>query len=168
VAIGVAAFDFVGKRRRFFIVYLTGDPVMSKFQPGNPGGPGRPRGSRNAMNVLLDKLAAEGAETVVKKMIEVASGGDRVAARMVLNRIWAAPRGRAVTFALPEVRTPADLLEAHAALMAAIAAQTVTPQEGAALAVVLETHRRDFEVVAQQRHIDEIDTELRRLRANLR
>jgi len=41
---------------------------MPKFQKGNPGGP------------MLDRLA--GSETVVRKMIEAASDGDRVAAQV--------------------------------------------------------------------------------------
>ena len=122
---------------------------MPKCEKGHPGGPGRPRGSRNAVNLMLDQLAVEGAETMVKKMIEVAGEGDRVAARLVLNRIWSAPKGRAVAIDLPEIHTPADLLDAHAAIMAAIADQTITPQDGAALSAVLDTHRRAFELVAQ-------------------
>ena len=97
---------------------------MPRFEKGNPGGPGRPRGSRNTVNAILDQLAVEGAETMVKKMIEAADGGDRVAARLVLSRIWSAPKGRAVAIELPEIRTPADLLVAHAAVMKAIALPT--------------------------------------------
>ena len=93
---------------------------MAKFEKGNPGGPGRPRGSRNAVNLLLDQLAVGSAEALVQKMIDAAAGGDRVAARLVLNRIWSAPKGRAVSVELPEIKTPADLLAAHAAVAAAI------------------------------------------------
>jgi len=69
---------------------------MPKFEKGHPGGPGRPRGSRNVVNLLLDQLAEAEAETMVRKMIDAASDGDRVAARLVLSRIWSAPKGRAI------------------------------------------------------------------------
>ena len=141
---------------------------MPKFEKGNPGGPGRPRGSRNAVNAILDQLAVEGAETMVKKMIEAADGGDRVAARLVLSRIWSAPKGRAVAIELPEIRTPADLLAAHAAVVKAIADQTITPQDGAALASVLETHRRAFELVAQEEKVEALERQVRQLKADLR
>ena len=141
---------------------------MPKFEKGNPGGPGRPRGSRNAMNAILDQLAVDGAETMVKKMIEAADGGDRVAARLVLSRIWSAPKGRAVAIELPEIRTPADLLDAHAAVVKAIADQTITPQDGAALASVLETHRRAFELVAQEEKVEELEADVRRLKGKLK
>jgi hypothetical protein len=141
---------------------------MPKFQKGHPGGPGRPRGSRNAVNQMLDQLAVEGAETMVKKMIEVAGEGDRVAARLVLNRIWSAPKGRAVAIELPEIDTPDDLLHAHAVLASAVSAGTVTPQDAASLSAVLETHRRAFELVAQEERVEKLEAEVRSLRAKLR
>jgi hypothetical protein len=141
---------------------------MPKFEKGNPGGPGRPRGSRNAVNAMLDQLAVEGAETMVRKMIEAAGEGDRVAARLVLNRIWSAPKGRSVAIELPEIHTPADLLEAHAAVVKAIADQTITPQDGAALASVLETHRRAFELVAQEDKVEELSNRVRKWKEELR
>ena len=140
---------------------------MSKFEKGNPGGPGRPAGSRNSVNQMLDQLAAQGAETLVKKMIEVAGEGDRVAARLVLNRIWSTPKGRAVPVEMPEIRSPRDLLAAHTAVSSALAAGTITPQEAASLASVLETHRRAFELVVQQEQLAKLEEGLRRTKAKL-
>jgi hypothetical protein len=140
---------------------------MPKFQKGNPGGPGRPKGSRNVANVILDQLATEGAEKMVRKMIEIAADGDRVAARLVLSRIWAAPKARAVPIELPEINKPADLVEAHAMVVAALSAGTLTTDEAAAISAVLETHRRAFELVAQESKIEELETKVRRLKADL-
>jgi hypothetical protein len=140
---------------------------MAKFEKGNPGRPGRPVGSRNTVNRLLDGLVNNDAETIVRKMIEAASDGDRVAARLVLNRVWSAPRGRPVQLALPPIRQPADLVAAHAAVVAAIAAQEITPQDGAALSAVLETHRRAFELVGQEKRVEALEAQVRHLKAKL-
>jgi hypothetical protein len=140
---------------------------MPKFEKGNPGGPGRPAGSRNRVNQILDELAVEGAETLVKKMIAVAAEGDRVAARLVLNRIWSAPKGRTVPVEMPEIRAPRDLLAAHTAVSSALGAGTITPQEAASLAAVLETHRRAFELVVQQQEVVKLEDDLRRTKAKL-
>src|SRR5882757_1004626 len=99
---------------------LSEGPSMSKFQKGNPGGPGRPRGSRNKMNLLLDEIAEGEAPRMVRKMIENANEGDRVAARLVLSRVWSAPKGRAIALELPAIRAPRDLLAAHSAIAAAL------------------------------------------------
>jgi hypothetical protein len=140
---------------------------MGKFKNGHPGGPGRPRGSRNAVNLMLDKLAEADAETMVKAMVDAATSGDRVAARLVLNRIWSAPKGRAANVDLPAIKTPADLLAAHAAIASAITGGTITPQEGVGLSSMLETHRRAFELVAQEKRVEEMEAELRGYRKQL-
>ncbi len=140
---------------------------MPKFEKGHPGGPGRPRGSRNVVNQLLDRLAEGEAETMVSKMIEAAAGGDRVAARLVLSRIWSAPKGRPLQVELPEIRTPADLLAAHAAVAAAVSDGRLTAQDGASLSTMLETHRRAFELVAQEAKIDQLDARLRQYKDGL-
>ena len=125
---------------------------MSKFEKGHPGGPGRPRGSRNAVNQLLDQLAE----------------GDRVAARLVLSRVWSAPKGRPIEVELPLIRTPEDLLLAHACVVAAVSDGRLTPQDGASLSTMLETHRRAFELVAQERKIDDLDSRVREYRDELK
>jgi hypothetical protein len=140
---------------------------MPKFEKGHPGGPGRPSGSRNVVNLLLDRLAEGDAETMVRKMIEAASDGDRVAARLVLSRIGSAPKGRPLQVELPDIRTPPDLLAAHAAVATAVSDGRLTAQDGASLSTMLETHRRAFELVAQEAKIDQLDARLRQYKDGL-
>jgi hypothetical protein len=139
---------------------------MGKFQKGHPGGPGRPRGSRNAVNLILDQLAGDEAEKLLRDTIDAAAKGDGVSRRLVLNRIWSAPKGRAVTVELPEIRTPADLLAAHGAVAVAVSQGNLTPQDGAALSSMLETHRRAFELVSQEKNVEALKREVRTLKAN--
>src|SRR5665213_2685048 len=105
--------------------------VMSKFEKGHPGGPGRPRGSRNIVNQRLDELAAAGADAMVQKVVDAASNGDLAAARLVLSRIWSAPKTRPVQILLPQIDTPEDLLDAHAVVAEAVSDGRLTPQDGA-------------------------------------
>jgi hypothetical protein len=134
---------------------------MSKFEKGNPGGPGRPRGSRNIMNQKLDQVAEAGVEAIVQKMVDAACEGDFAAARLVLSRTWSAPKGRPIQIDLPDIETPDDLLDAHAVVSTAVSDGRLTPQDGAALASMLETHRRAFELVAQERELDALDRRVR-------
>jgi hypothetical protein len=135
---------------------------MSKFKKGHPGGPGRPRGSRNAGNRLLDSLAAEGAQAIVKKMIETALDGDVRAAEVLLKRAWTPPRGRTVELDLPTVQEAADLVPAHAAVVAAVGEGTLTPEEGSALSSILEAQRRAIEVVALEQRVRQLEAEMSR------
>jgi hypothetical protein len=134
---------------------------MPKFEKGHPGGPGRPRGSRNAVNLMLDQVAEEGVAAIVRKVMAAAAEGDMQAARLVLGRAWTAPKGRPLQVELPEIDTPEDLLAAHATVAAAVSDGRLTAQEGASLSTMLETHRRAFELVAQEAKIDQLDGRLR-------
>ena len=137
---------------------------MPKFENGHPGGPGRPRGSRNIVNQRLDQLAEAGADAMVQKVLDAASNGDLAAARLVLSRIWSAPKARPLQVELPQIDTPEDLLDAHAVVAEAVSDGRLTAQDGAALSTMLETHRRAFELVAQEEKADELDGRLRTYR----
>jgi hypothetical protein len=121
--------------------------IMGKFKKGNPGGPGRPVGYRTATNRVLDALASEGAEQVLKKQIELAQEGDGRAADLILKRVWLQPRGRPVDIDLPPIEKAADLLTAHAAVMSALRTQTISPEEAMTIASALDSQRRAIELV---------------------
>lgn len=128
----------------------------SRFQPGNPGGPGRKEGSRNAATLILDAMADGEAETVLRKVLDAAKGGDPKACEIILSRVWPARKGRAVRLDLPEIKSASDVLAALATVVAATAKGEITTDEAAAVASVLELKRRAIETV-------EIDERLARL-----
>jgi hypothetical protein len=123
------------------------------FQKGQPGGPGRPRGARSRLNLLLDQLAEDNVQEILNKVIAAAREGDRHAQNMILKRLWQAPKGRGVEVELPTIENPDDLLAAHGALSAAIAAGDLTAGEAGELAQVLEGHRRAFELLDHEKRI---------------
>src|SRR5471030_1008159 len=137
------------------------------FKEGNPGGPGRPRGSRNRINLLLDRLVADNIEEIMGKVVEAARAGDRQARTDVLKRMWTVPKGRPVEIDLPPIEEPADLVKAHAAVVAAVAAGDITTEEASSLASVLEGQRRAFELAEQEVQLARLDEQLRRTKAKL-
>ena len=54
----------------------TAKVAATQFKPGNPGGPGRKEGSRNKATLLLDKLAENDGEEILRQTLEDAKGGD--------------------------------------------------------------------------------------------
>jgi len=130
-----------------------------RFQPGNPGGPGRPAGSRNKATVMLDHLAeGEGAE-VLRSVLTGAKGGDMAAARIILDRVWPARKSRPVSLSLPEIRTAADVVAALGAVADAVGAGDLSPDEGAAVASILETKRKAIETVELETRVSALEKE---------
>ncbi len=122
-----------------------------KGTSGNPKGPGT--GSRNRASLLLDRMAEGEAEAVLQSVLTAAKAGDMGAAKVLLDRIWPARKGRPVRLDLPEMRTPADLAAALGAVAGAVARAELSPEEGAAVAAVLETQRRAIETAQLEQRI---------------
>lgn len=131
----------------------------TRFRPGNPGGPGRPAGSRNAATLMLDVLADESAKEILEKMVEAAKAGDMRAADLILARVWPVRKGRPVTLAIPPIVSAADVVAALGAVATAMAAGEITPDEGAAVAGVLEAKRRSIETVDLEARIAALEQE---------
>ena len=65
------------------------------FQPGQSGNPkGRPRGSRNRATLLAQELLGDEGETIMRKAIELAKKGDKLALKLCLERIVPRPGRR--------------------------------------------------------------------------
>src|SRR5437868_3143546 len=109
---------------------------MPRFKKGNDMGEGRRVGSRNKSTLLLDEIGREGIEEVIRKVAESARGGNMYAASILLARAWPRGIGRPVTLDLPAVETAAGVVQAQAAVVAAMAAGAVTPDEAAQIAHV--------------------------------
>ena len=132
---------------------------MPLFEKGNTFGTGRPPGSRNKATALLDEIANEGIEDVIRKVAEAAKAGDIRAASLLLARLWPRGRGRPVVLDLPPIETAADIVQAHAAVIAQMAEGEVTPEEAAKVGHVLELHRRALETCEIENRIEAPETE---------
>lgn len=123
------------------------------FEPGGPGGPGRKAGSRNAASIALDRLAEGEGEALLKQVLESAKGGDMRAAELVLARIWPVRKGRPVTLNLPSISTTDDVVNAIGAVADAVGGGAITPEEGLAVASILEAKRKAIETSELEKRI---------------
>jgi hypothetical protein len=126
---------------------------MPRFEKGNAMGAGRPPGSRNRSTRLLDEIGSEGIEEVIRKVAEVAKEGNMRAASILLARTWPRGRGRPVVLDLPPVETAGAIVQAHAAVVAQMAAGEITPEEASSVGDVLENQRRAIETEVHEQRI---------------
>ena len=112
-----------------------GSGQFPKGVSGNPAG--RPRGSRNRATLLIESLLEDEAETLTRKAIELAKGGDLTALRLCLERILPVRKDRPIQLSLPPTETVKQIAAAMGAVCRAIAEGQVTPSEGEALCNVL-------------------------------
>src|SRR5262249_36513899 len=126
-----------------------------KGRSGNPAG--RPFGARNKATIAAQALLADEAEALTRKVVETALAGDPTAMRLCSERIL--PRDRAVKFALPPIKSAADVAGAMGAVTAALSDGLITPAEGQAIARMVTTFVETIEV-------SDFDRRLRMLEAD--
>jgi len=138
---------------------MTADSTQQKqrgrpFPKGRGGNPaGKPKGARSRVTLLAEKLMEDDAADVVRAVLAAAKGGDMTAARLVLDRIAPPRKGRAVAFDLPAVDTAADVLAALGEVVRQVADGTLTTDEGAAVASLLEAKRKAIETIEIERRL---------------
>jgi hypothetical protein len=133
---------------------VRGQP-FPKGRSGNPTG--RRFGSRNKATMAALELLGEEAETLTRKAVEAALAGDPTAMRLCLERIL--PRDRAVKFALPPIKSAADIARAMAAVTAALAGGLITPAEGHAIAKMVTTFVQAIETSDFDRRLQMLEAD---------
>jgi hypothetical protein len=128
------------------------------FPKGRSGNPvGRRFGSRNKSTMAAQLLLAGEAEALTRKAVELALTGDPTALRLCLERIL--PRDRAVAFALPPIRSAADVAGAMGAVTAALSRGIITPGEAEAIARVITTFVRTIETSDFERRLQMVEAD---------
>jgi len=121
----------------------TPSTAFKPGQSGNPAGP--PRGRRHPAYEALDAIGKEGAEDILRAVTQSAMGGDMRAAEIILRRVWPERKGRPLTLSLPKIAEASDLSKAMSAIVGAVTTGEITPDEGQALAALIETQRKTIE-----------------------
>lgn len=135
--------------------------ARGRFLPGNRASNGRRRGARNRATEAreaIEALTTEHAEAIVQSLVANAVAGDVQAAALLLPRIWPARKGGApIQIDLPEILTAADVLKAHAIVVAAVASGEITVDEGQALALLVDGARRAIETTDLERRVQALE-----------
>ena len=107
--------------------------------------------------MLLQAMIEGEGEAVVRAMVDAAKGGDVSAGRALLDRLVPTMKARAVKIELPPIETPADLGTALGVILSAVGAGDITPEEGAAVAGLVELKRRAIETTDLERRIAQLE-----------
>lgn len=115
--------------------------VGTRGRPFQPGNAGRVKGSRNRVTMAIEALLEGQHQALTQAAIDKALEGDTVALRLCLDRIAPPRRDAPIAFDLPAVKSAADTVAASSALLAAVAAGEVTPDEGGRVMALLSAHK---------------------------
>jgi len=136
----------------------TDEKQDTRFKKGASGNPsGRPVGARNKATVAAETLLDGEAEGLTRRAIEMAMEGDVTALRICLDRILPVRKGRLVTFNLPPISEPSDLLKALYEILAGVSKGELSPEEAHTVASLLEQTRRSQEVIELEERMQKME-----------
>jgi len=120
---------------------------VGKFKAGQSGNPqGRPKGALNKATMAAQKLLDGEAQTITQKAVDLAKEGNPVALRLCLERIVPPRKDRPVNLQLPKMAGGGDIPAVLIAILGAVADGKITPQEGQAVAGMIEAYRKGAEL----------------------
>ena len=120
------------------------------FRPGQSGNPaGRPKGARNRSTIAAESLLEGEAEALTRKAIALALAGDTTALRLCIERLVPPRKDRPIAFELPPIASAADVANAVAAVLQAVAEGRVTPSEAMAVTGLIEVLGRAIPTTEQ-------------------
>lgn len=129
------------------------------FNPGRSGNVnGRPPGvgdKRTELRKLLDPYA----ESLVKKMVEMALGGDPGAMRLCIERLIPRIKGEVVNIPMPvlDMTKPQSLLMVGALIVEAVFHGQISPEHASQLSSMLDTQRKSIEIYELDARVSEIE-----------
>ena len=127
--------------------------TKTRGKPFRPGNPGKPKGARHRVTLAMEALLEGQHEALTQVAIKKALEGDTVALRLCLDRLAPPRRDAPVSIEMPAVRTAVDAVEASSAVLAAVAAGEITPDEAGRLMALLSAHRAIVEVGDLERRV---------------
>jgi hypothetical protein len=132
------------------------------FPKGSSANPrGMKPGTKHRKTLLLAGMSDEDRATIVATIIRQARKGCRASQRMIVDRIEPPRHGSPVRFPLAPIVTVADIVKAHAEILAALSKGRLTPQEAMEVAGVVELARRAIETEQLETRIATMEAKFR-------
>jgi hypothetical protein len=121
---------------------IARDPA-GRFVPGQSGNPqGKAPGTRNRATFLRELMEDGEDHAIVRLVLDKAKAGDAVAARFVVAHLCPRPRTRSIEIALEDGLPAHNVVAAHDAVLRALFAGEIAPDEAEAVTRVLDARSR--------------------------
>lgn len=129
------------------------DREYTRGRPFGPGNPGKPKGARSRATMAAEALLDGEAEKLTRTAIDKALEGDSVALRLCLERLVPPRKDSPITIELPPITTAGDVVNASAAVLSAVGAGEISPDEAGRVMALLTAHKNIVETGDLERRI---------------
>jgi hypothetical protein len=117
----------------------------------SPNPAGRPAGARHKATLAAEALLAGEAEALVRKWLDMAQDGDPTAMKLVVERLYPAPKVRPAPPIEGDVTTPQGVVAVLERILQQVLAGELVPEEGQRMAALAATAYQAQRAVQVQR-----------------
>ena len=132
--------------------------AFKKGQSGNPQG--KKPGTRHKATMAALELLEGDLRAITKVCIDKAKDGDMMACKLILDKLIPNRRERAIDLPLPKLAGTAEIPQALADTLEAVAIGKITPGEGQTVAVLLETFRKSLEMTDLENRVRALEEKI--------
>jgi hypothetical protein len=111
------------------------------------------KGTRHRATLWIEAMSEGDREAIIAKVLKLARAGDRVALRMVVDRIEPIRRGRPIAIDLPPIVVASDAVAAMAKIVATASAGKISPTEAMELSAMVDAARKSIELLDVERRL---------------
>ena len=140
-------------------------PSRALGRPFEKGNGGRKPGSKNRTTLVADALLKCEEIELVRKAVELAKAGDVQMLKFLLDRIL--PKDRSVHIDVPPVKAADDAIDALGAIIDAVGAGRIAPNEGSAVASLVVARARMINDAELNLRLNEIEERQKEIQCNL-
>jgi hypothetical protein len=127
--------------------------AAGRWLPGQSGNPsGKTPGTRNRATLLRELLEEDEDRLIARIVVDKAKAGDAVAARFVIAHLCPRPRARTVAIALAAGASAENVVMAHDAVLRALFAGEIAPDEAEAVTRVLDARMRALRAWREEKY----------------
>lgn len=121
------------------------------------GNPGKPKGARNKVTTAMNALLEGEADSITRKVIELALKGDVSALRLCLDRLLPPLKSAPVRFDIPKPSGVADLAEVSSSIIVEVSQGNLTPFDGTQVMHMVEAYRKTLEVLDIENRVAKLE-----------
>ena len=136
------------------------EPTNIRGRPFEKGNPGRRRGSKNRRSLVSAALLADEEQRLVRKAVHLAEAGDVQMLKFLLGPVL--PRERVITVDLPDMVRVDDAVEGLGSIMHAVSEGKISPNEGAALATIINSYSRAIDVADMVERLEAVEATMQK------
>jgi hypothetical protein len=134
--------------------------MTGRFAPGRARMGGRKKGQRDRATVIVEKLFASHVRDVAKCVVRAAMGGEKWAAKLVIERVMPPAREAPINFRFGQISSPLEIPGGIQEVLSLAAAGEISLSDAERICAMIGLLRQAFETADMAQRLEAVEQTL--------